>query len=571
MPRSRRSPALARARRAVRTLLRWPAYRSGRGAARATVVAELGRCLGDRPGAAVAVLCGPAERAELAAMVRAVAPGTRVVPVDVTCTASELHVALAAAGPFAAVLAGAEPSGRPAPVATFRRTFFHLEPGGVYLCWATRPAAAPQVQRLARYLARLQRRAGVPARPLRGRRRDRARLAEAVGRTRLDRDVVLVTNQVNALAKIREEELAPLLAAQPPRFATVLQEHGPTELTPRAPVTTSRPDRPPRLPRSYRVPAVCVRAYDDVLVRPGQVAVWGHLLLPDTYRRNQRARLTNHHTRELARRFATLPDRGAVAAPLPGAYFYLDDEWPAHFGHTMTEVTSRLWGWEVARSRYPDLKVLMSLRSGAGELPGFQVEILRAWGVAPDEVVAISAPARVATLVGATPMFSQPHYVHPALAPVWRRLGDRLEAAAPARSRPSRIFCARRQAKRRCRNAEEVEALFGSYGFTVVHPEDHPLPEQVAMFRQAEVVAGYAGSGMFTLAMCDVPTEVLLVSSQTYTARNEHLISGLLGHRLHVLWCRSDPAAGPGARFNADFTFDLAREGAYLQRVLAGR
>lgn len=57
---------------------------------------------------------------------------------------------------------------------------------------------------------------------------------------------------------------------------------------------------------------------------------------------------------------------------------------------------------------------------------------------------------------------------------------------------PAKLFVSRKRthAKRSCRNADEVEAIATCLGFTVVYPEDHPLPEQVQMLRQADVVAG---------------------------------------------------------------------------------
>jgi len=110
-------------------------------------------------------------------------------------------------------------------------------------------------------------------------------------------------------------------------------------------------------------------------------------------------------------------------------------------------------------------------------------------------------------------------------------------------------------------------------GFGVIYPEDFPLPEQAAIFRHAEVVAGYAGSALFTLAFCETPKRVIMISSEAYRARNEYMIASVLGHELNILWCRPD---GPRAanetmrpsHFIA-FTFDFAREGQYLEELLA--
>ena len=94
-----------------------------------------------------------------------------------------------------------------------------------------------------------------------------------------------------------------------------------------------------------------------------------------------------------------------------------------------------------------------------------------------------------------------------------------------------------------------MEALFADHGFTVVHPEDHSLPDQARMVRDAEVVAGFAGSGMFQIALAGGPKHVVLVGSESYTASNEYLISSVVGHRLDLVLCRPDvPKTGAAVR-----------------------
>ena len=124
----------------------------------------------------------------------------------------------------------------------------------------------------------------------------------------------------------------------------------------------------------------------------------------------------------------------------------------------------------------------------------------------------------------------------------------------------------------RAKLAAEVEALFAGHGFVVVHPEDHPLADQVRMVRDAEVVAGFAGSGMFQIALAGGPKHVVLVGSESYTASNEYLISSVVGHRLDLVLCRPDVVRTAGfdnASYQSDFTYDDRREGVFLRSVLA--
>jgi capsular polysaccharide biosynthesis protein len=148
-----------------------------------------------------------------------------------------------------------------------------------------------------------------------------------------------------------------------------------------------------------------------------------------------------------------------------------------------------------------------------------------------------------------------------------------LAEQAPKGRYPRRIFCARRSNHRACRNPEEVEALFARFGFDVVYPERFTLPEQARMFREAEVIAGYAGSAMVSLCLTESAKHVILVSSNSYTAKNEYLIGSVLGHRIDIVWCAAEtpmPTDRHSKRaFVSAFTMDTEREGRQLADILS--
>jgi capsular polysaccharide biosynthesis protein len=209
----------------------------------------------------------------------------------------------------------------------------------------------------------------------------------------------------------------------------------------------------------------------------------------------------------------------------------------------------------------------------SGSLTAWQRDLLSAGGVDPEVVHVGTAPLRVETLVGCTPMLSRPAFVHPAIRATYDEVGAALEARAGTGPRPRRLFLGRRSAKRACTNAEELVAEFTAAGFEVIYPEDHPLAEQVAMVRRAEVVAGFAGSAMFHVALAGRPTHVVVVASESYPAHNEYLMSAVLGHRLDVVACQPEVPRVDGrftrASFHSDFTYRPEREGIFLRSVLA--
>ena len=77
---------------------------------------------------------------------------------------------------------------------------------------------------------------------------------------------------------------------------------------------------------------------------------------------------------------------------------------------------------------------------------------------------------------------------------------------------------------------------------------------------------------MFNLVWPSTPKRVILISSESYTAKNEYLIAAARGHDIDVTWSRPDVPRGERSTsksFQSDFTFAMAAEGAHLRRVLA--
>lgn len=180
-------------------------------------------------------------------------------------------------------------------------------------------------------------------------------------------------------------------------------------------------------------------------------------------------------------------------------------------------------------------------------------------------------------------MFGNPAYVHPEILRTWAGVGERLAADAPDRTYAQRVFCSRRPrlevpgafegARRECRNGSELEMAFAAQGFEVIYTEDYAITEQARIFREADVIAGYAGSALFNLIFSDSPKHVIVVSSESYTAQNEYLIASVGGHRLDVAWCVAEipmpEKRWDSTAFNSAFTFDFDREGRFLEKVLA--
>lgn len=477
---------------------------------------EITRAVGDR--ARVAVLARP-KHAELAEALTSRLVGAEVL--DLRGKVRDLHVRLAALGPFDAVvdLASGGADDRREQLA------LHVRPGGVYVgCvrgpGGPRPVAHPQ--------------------------------------------------DVDAVAIVREREVTAVLDADPSRGRVIHTEPGSTWAS-RATVRSSHPLDLNPMPAAYDAPPLVLREWDDAVALPGQAVLSRRLLLPESFSTADGRRLVNPSVSKISPWFAHPPRLADDPEPLEGAFLHLESVVPGHFGHALTEQVSHLWAWQAAREQHPDARVLVF--DPRARLSAWQTDLLAAAGVTAADLHVAPGPVRVQTLLGSTPMFSRPAYVHPGLTATYDRIGRSLEARAGAADRPGKVFFTRRAGRRSCRNAEEVENRFAAAGYQVVLPEEHPLAEQVALVRSAACVGGFAGSGVFQIAFAGAPKHVVVVTTENYPCHNEYMMSALLGHRLDLVVCRPD-VPRPGSTFTresfqSDFAFDPAREGPFLDHALA--
>ena len=350
-------------------------------------------------------------------------------------------------------------------------------------------------------------------------------------------------------------------------------------------VTANVEDPEQRFPNELHVPPLYLREYVDVVCAPRQVVVTGSLVLSASFHHPSVPRPRNRMLPSASKRFAETDIGPDDAQPLPGTYFHLDSEYPGLFGHMYTEDIARLWGWELAKRLYPQLRILRSAEDPENGPAPYELETLRAYGIAEHDIVCIDRPVRAERLVTASQEFHNGAviYVSEHLSETWSRLRDGLRTSSGPRY--DKIFIARPDVKRSCLNSEQVEAAFASHGFEVLRPELLPLPEQAELFATARVIAGYAGSGMFGMIHCEQPGTRIVISSDMYSARDVFLISALKGDDFHYIAC---PTRVPDAsRLDAapkgvdptrphsqttllyDFEFDFDRDGDALEKLLA--
>lgn len=136
--------------------------------------------------------------------------------------------------------------------------------------------------------------------------------------------------------------------------------------------------------------------------------------------------------------------------------------------------------------------------------PGFGTEILDALGIGLEARAPLDASRRhrFERLIVVT-NFTEYGFIHPATWPALRDLAARLVPGTRSR-RDRRLFVSRASAsRRRLVNEDEIAAVAAGFGFETVHPERLTLAEQIALFSEAELVAGPHGAGLTNLVWSD--------------------------------------------------------------------
>ncbi len=402
-------------------------------------------------------------------------------------------------------------------------------------------------------------------------------VVDAVNTVTIGRDRAVVSKRGAHRLMLRDATANALLARTGTSWGSVIEVLPGEEFRPSVVARNHGEPHAQPQPPVISVPERYLREYRGALVTSHQVAYTDRMFLPDTFRHPTTSSLFHHRLVGVDGFSARFRRRPTPAADLLGRYFYFDTEYPGHFGHVITEVMGRAAGWRRAAEHFPDIRPLVSLGRGQSGVPGFQAEMFRALGIDPDTIAYVPAQAsyRVESLVAESPGFVMPFYAAPELAAVWRELGDRLVAQQVRPAPPAeRLFISRRAGRRRhCHQTEEVEAFFADEGFAIVYPEDLPFPEQVALLRSAEIVAGFAGSGLFTTMFSEVRRRVVIASS-SYTANNEYLIAALQGGTLDTFWGVGDtprPEVGFDQQaFQSHYSFDVAGHADALRRTIEG-
>lgn len=403
-------------------------------------------------------------------------------------------------------------------------------------------------------------------------------LSRSIGQTRQEDDLLIVAKRGDHVFKLHLDEMEEVGAARwGPQWAETLVRREPYVFTMpgRLVLANEGPVTPGR--RDITVPARVLRRHHDVTLSRRMLLRRENIALPESFHHPHQANLRHPRLSDISRSLGR-DETTREPRALEGSYFLLDSAYPGHFGHVTTEVLGKMWGWLELQRLGVQARPIVSTYVKKPELPAFQFEIFEAFGIARADVEIVRSydVVRIPELYTATQQIESPRWIDRDIVATWKQLEAhvRRRAASVGESGlgADRIFVSRRQgAKRNCVNTAEVEDYFRSRGFAIYFPEDHSYLHQVETFARARRVAGFGGSGMFTMMFTPSRAKILVLTSTGYSATNELLLAAANGNDLTYVWGPAEQAPIRMGRhdrdsFRANYAIDLNAHRATLHR-----
>lgn len=270
-----------------------------------------------------------------------------------------------------------------------------------------------------------------------------------------------------------------------------------------------------------------------------------------------------------------LPDGVEPAIHLDGRTFYAG-RYVTHFGHILLETLTRFWP-DVDYQAFDHLLTTPKFvdDSWSGRTSGLFDRMLSMADAPVGRMTVAVQPVRCDELLVPSSPFRVAVSADPRFLAVFDRIGDRVERdlyGSDLGHLPRRIYLSRsRLEKRRTtkqRNADNersAEEWFERNGFDIIHPQLLPLPEQIALCRNAQVIAGCDGSALHMAMFARPGARMLAIDSRAVP--NQFLINQARGLDAVHLWAVTHESE----RRVTSWTIDLPRVGDALDMLLEGR
>lgn len=201
------------------------------------------------------------------------------------------------------------------------------------------------------------------------------------------------------------------------------------------------------------------------------------------------------------------------------------------YGHWLLEAASGLWALPYVRALAKGAPVKLLL-SPVSHVPKYMKQFGAMLGITEHDYYFPSKCMRLKKLFMPSKAYMHMAYVSSFARQMWAAIGEyhkdkatlqmgQMGQTGQTGSTPDKLYISRRRVKkRRMENEEECEALFIRRGFTVVHPQELPLADQIMLFANATHVAGPVGSAVHNVVFSSHPEKLktLFFGPDDYTS-----------------------------------------------------
>lgn len=263
-------------------------------------------------------------------------------------------------------------------------------------------------------------------------------------------------------------------------------------------------------------------------------------ILPDSFRHYQFNSSTNHLTYNQRLNRFSLKVNIENTKYQKGDCIFLSGE-KSGFGHFLLEVISRLW-----ITKYIDVKKVKFIMNPE-DRTSWKLDLLKPFGISTRQIVYLDNPIVCERLHIPVQSFCLRKYTSSFAYKTWKRIGDYYDRGTGA----EKIYVSRSKLKNQRRgllNEKAVERIFSLSGYKIIHPQELKISEQINLFRNAKVIAGTSGSGMYNSVFQQNHPKVLILTSNTFFKMSDVLVNTSTGGKLHYFVGQTTELNVPGIK-----------------------
>ena len=202
------------------------------------------------------------------------------------------------------------------------------------------------------------------------------------------------------------------------------------------------------------------------------------------------------------------------------------------YGHTITEFLSRLTSLSRIRKNEKILiRSFFSINEIFSRSPKIK-DIFSFLNIDSKDIISVNFPVRIHRLIVPTPAFVEQSYCYDEMADYCQSIGNKtIKSLSSIPFKNEIIYVSRSQlicGTIKIDNEKQLDKLLKKKGVKVVYPEQLSFAEQVALFRNHNIVTGCVGSAFHTSIFSANPTGVAISFKNTVDA-NYLLMDGASG------------------------------------------